>query len=195
METIRLATWINAPVERCFLLSLNIDLHVASARLSQEKAIAGVTEGLIGEGETVTFQGRHLGMRWRHTSRIEMLRPHSYFRDVMTAGSFQRFEHDHHFAVMDDGTRMRDEIRFSARWGPLGRLATKMFVRRHLTAFLIERNAVIKRVAESEEWRKYLQEGAGGAVAAPPNEVKARRWDGNALLRGPHRIIAPPRNS
>src|SRR5277367_2405254 len=120
METIRLATWIDAPVERCFLLSLSIDLHVASTGKSQEKAIDGVTTGLISEGETVTFQGRHFGMWRRHTSQIELLRPYSYFRDVMIAGAFRHFEHDHHFAPMDDGTRMRDELRFVLPWGLLG---------------------------------------------------------------------------
>ena len=98
-----------------------------------------------------------MALRLRHTSRIEKLRPHSYFRDVMIAGTFQHFEHDHHFAPMDDGTRMRDEIRFSAAWGLLGRLATRIFLRKHLKAFLMERNAVIKRVAESEDWHKYLE--------------------------------------
>jgi ligand-binding SRPBCC domain-containing protein len=156
MDTIRLSTWIAAPVERCFLLSLSIDLHVASARLSREEAIDGVTTGLIGEGETVTFQGRHFGMVLRHTSRIDAMRPYTFFCDAMVAGIFPRFIHEHHFATMNDGTRMRDEVRFSAPWGIVGELATKMYVRRHLTALLTERNAMIKRVAESEEWHKYL---------------------------------------
>jgi ligand-binding SRPBCC domain-containing protein len=161
METIRLATWIDAPIERCFLLSLSIDLHVASARGTQEKAIGGVTTGLIGEKETVTFQGRHFGVHLNHTTRIEALRPYSYFRDVMITGVFQRFEHDHHFAPMDDGTRMRDELRFAIRGGPLGRLTAKLFLRRYLTSFLVQRNAVIKQTAESEAWRQYLS-GAEG---------------------------------
>src|SRR5271155_771457 len=86
MKPIRLQTWIDAPVERCFLLSLSIDLHLASARRTREQAIDGVTTGLIGEGQSVTFRARHLGLWWRHTSRIEVLRPFSYFRDVMTDG-------------------------------------------------------------------------------------------------------------
>jgi ligand-binding SRPBCC domain-containing protein len=187
METIRLATWINAPVKRCFLLSLNIDLHVASTHATQEQAIDGVTSGLIGEGETVTFQGRHFGLQLRHTSRIEALRPYSYFRDVMTTGVFRHFEHNHHFATMNDGTRIRDEVRFSAPLGPLGWLATKMLVRRRLTALLIERNSVIKRVAESDEWRKYLDSEAG----APAKGNTAAGWDGNASLRGSQGIAAP----
>jgi hypothetical protein len=187
METIRLATWIDAPVERCFLLSLSIDLHVASARNTGEQAIDGVMTGLIGEGQTVTFRGRHYGALRQHTSRIDVLRPHSYFRDVMVAGPFRHFVHEHHFAAMDDGTRMRDEIRFSVPWGPLGRI----LARRRLKAFLMERNAVIKRVAESEEWRRYLESGVERAVTAPIKEETATRWDKNTLLRGSQRIVVP----
>jgi ligand-binding SRPBCC domain-containing protein len=196
MEMIRLATWIDAPVERCFLLSLSIDLHVASARSTRERAIGGVTSGLIGEGQTVTFGGRHFGVRWRHTSRIEELRPHSYFRDVMVAGAFRYFEHEHHFAAMNDGTRIRDDVRFEPRHGLLGWLATKLFVRRHLEQFLMERNAAIKRVAESAEWRNYLylENSAENRANASVKNHAARRWTGNGLLRGSPEIAAtrPP---
>jgi ligand-binding SRPBCC domain-containing protein len=184
METIRLGTWIDAPVERCFLLSLNVDLHVAAARSTQGQAAAGVIEGLR-EGETLTFKGKHFGVRWRHTSLIEKLRPHSYYRDVMIAGPFQHFEHDHHFAAMDDGTRMRDEIRFAAR-GLMGRLATRIFLRKRLKAYLLERNAMIKRLAESEDWHKYLETSVPGAFAPPSKNEEQKRWDGKTLLRASH---------
>ncbi len=182
MNTIRLTTWIDAPVERCFLLSLSVDLHVASARSSREQAIEGVTTGLISEGETVTFRGRHLGLRLRHKSRIEALRPYSYFRDVMVSGVFSHFEHDHHFAAMDDGTRVREEIRFRAPCGVLGQLATKMLVRRHLTAFLMERNEGLKRVAESEDWHRYLDGQSVTIAVAPAGNPAKRRWEATSLL-------------
>jgi ligand-binding SRPBCC domain-containing protein len=193
METIRLATWIDAPVERCFLLSLSIDLHVASLGRTKERAIDGVTAGLIGEGETVTFQARQFGLRLRHTSRIEVLRPYSYFRDVMVAGFFRHFEHDHHFAPLDDGTRMRDEIRFSLRWGPFGRLASKLLVRRRLISLIAERNAAIKQVAESEAWRQYLDGEFVDRVAEPSITGKkaAARWDSKTLLAGAHKVPVP----
>jgi ligand-binding SRPBCC domain-containing protein len=183
MDRIRLETWIDAPVERCFLLSLSVDLHTASAHASRENAIAGVTTGLINKGETVTFQGRHLGLTLNHTSRIEILRPYSHFQDVMISGRFKRFEHDHHFAAMNDGTRMRDEIRFSAPWGVLGRLASRMFLRRHLTEFLAHRNAVLKQVAESDEWHKYLDGHSTPTTALPQEDAKANQWDRTGLLR------------
>lgn len=179
METIRLETWIDAPVERCFLLSLNIDLHVASVRSTREQAIDGVTTGLIGEGQTVTFRARHLGLWRRHTSRVEAVRPYSYFRDVMVDGVFHRFEHEHHFAAMDDGTRMRDEIRFTAPWGRIGRI----LARRALVRVLKQRRDVLKRVAESEEWRQYLDSSVENHPAFPVG-TPPRRWDPNGLRNG-----------
>jgi len=109
----------------------------------------------------------------------------------MVTGPFRHFEHDHHFAVMDDGTRTRDEIRFSAPGGVLGRFAAKTFVRKHLVAFLLERNAVIKRVAESEDWRRYLENG--GSRATAPVKDAARRWEGSALLGRSPGIVATRR--
>jgi ligand-binding SRPBCC domain-containing protein len=178
MQTIRLTTWMDAPVERCFKLASSIDLHQASAAQTQEKAIGGVTSGLIGEGQTVQWRGRHFGRWITHTSRIDGWRPFTYFRDVMVHGSFLRFEHEHHFAVMDDGTRMRDEIRFAAPYGLLGRIIGRLLLRRHLITMLKRRNAFLKRVAESEEWRRYLEANVGDKKGARvPGKTVMREWD------------------
>jgi ligand-binding SRPBCC domain-containing protein len=184
MERIRLETWIDAPAERCFLLYLSVDLHLASAAPSREQAIDGVTTGLIGEGETVTFVSRHLGVKLRHTSRVELLRPYSHFREAMVSGVFTRFEHDHYFAAMNDGTRVRDEIRFSVPFGALGRFGTRMCVRRRLTEFLTERNAVVKRVSESEEWHKYLDGRSMSPSAVPSGDETRSGWGGSGVLHG-----------
>ncbi len=157
MKILRLTTLIAAPVERCFKLSTSIDLHLASAAASQETAIGGVTSGLLRQGETVTWRGRHFGWMSTHETSMELSRPYSYFRDVMIHGAFRVFEHNHYFAPMNDGTRMRDELRFSAPMGILGRVAEELFLKRHLTRFLQQRNATLKRIAESEkEWETYL---------------------------------------
>jgi ligand-binding SRPBCC domain-containing protein len=182
METIRLMTWVDAPVERCFKLSLSVDLRTAAS--AGEKAVDEVRTGLLGEGEMVAWSGRPFGLNLRRTSRIDVWRPHSYFREVMVDGIFQRFEHEHFFAVMDDGTRMRDEVRFTMPGGPLGRVATRLFVRRRMTALLLRRNATIKRAAESEEWHHYL-DGRTGVVreTAPQKGLPIGPWDRNAILR------------
>ena len=156
MQTIRMTTLIRAPVERCFQLSLSIELHIASTG-GGERAIAGVMSGLIRSGESVTWSGRHFGVRLRHRSVIDGWRPYGYFRDSMLEGMFASFAHEHHFAMMNDGTRMRDELHFAAPLGLLGRAVERTVLRGHLTRLLWRRNAMIRDVAESEEWRRYLE--------------------------------------
>jgi hypothetical protein len=156
METIRLTTWIDAPVERCFKLALCVEFHVATVKSRKEKALNGVMIGLMGLREPVMWQGKHFGMQWMHTGVVDRWRPFTYFRDVMMEGSLLHYEHDHHFAAMNDGTRMRDELRFVAPMGMVGRLAERMVLRRHLMELLLRRSAALKQAAESDGWHRYL---------------------------------------
>src|SRR5258708_36320341 len=87
----------------------------------------------------------------------------------MVDGAFKYYVHEHHFAAMDDGTRMRDEVRFAAPLGPLGTILESLVLRRYLTALLKWRNQALKRGGESEEWHQYLAEAAEGrAVTRQP---------------------------
>jgi ligand-binding SRPBCC domain-containing protein len=164
MVTIKLNTWVDAPVERCFKLATSIEFHIASARPLKEKAVAGVTKGLLREGDTVKWRARHFLLRLTHTSLVSEWKQFSHFREVMVAGIFARYEHEHYFATMDDGTRVRDELKFAAPLGPLGRMVEGLVLRRYMTSLLKRRNAALKQAAESEEWRVYLEGQAEGAV-------------------------------
>jgi hypothetical protein len=61
MSVIELATSIAAPTERVFDLARSIDLHTERTAGTGERAVAGVTSGLIGLGEEVTWRARHFG--------------------------------------------------------------------------------------------------------------------------------------
>lgn len=161
MVEILLETCIHAPPERVFDLARSIDLHSRSLDWTDEVPVAGRMSGLIGLGETVTWRARHLGVRQHLTSRISAYDRPRYFQDVMVKGAFAWMEHDHWFnPTPDGGTVLRDEFRFAAPLGVLGRIVDALVLRRYMTRFLERRNAVIKRVAESEEWREFLP-GAG----------------------------------
>jgi len=54
MPTINLKTEINADILICFDLARSIDFHSISTEKTNEKAIAGITEGLIKFNETVS---------------------------------------------------------------------------------------------------------------------------------------------
>ena len=163
MVEIELRTFIAAPRERVFDLSRSIDLHQRSTGSTGETAVAGRTAGLIELGETVTWRARHLGVTQHLTSRIAGFDRPRWFRDEMVRGAFAWMEHDHWFDTADGGTVLRDRFRFAAPLGPLGRIAELVLLRRYMTRFLVARNAHIKHVAESEEWREFL--GGGDVVA------------------------------
>ncbi|MFC6645991.1 cell division protein [Granulicella cerasi] len=158
MQTVTLTTKIAAPIERCFLLSLSIDLHQQSASATGERAIAGVTHGIIGANETVKWRGKHFGLWLTHTTIISGYESPRWFQDSMMHGLFKSFVHDHYIEPQRDGsTLMRDELSFAAPLGLLGTLVEKIELREHMRSFLIERNDVIRRVAESgDEWQQYL---------------------------------------
>jgi ligand-binding SRPBCC domain-containing protein len=117
---------------------------------TRERAIAGVTHGIIGPNQTVTWRGRHFGLMLEHTSLIDRYDPPHYFRDIMVKGHFRSFEHEHYFEpTKDGGTTMRDRLHFAAQLPPLGWFAERFILRSYLTRFLQERNAAIKRIAAS----------------------------------------------
>jgi ligand-binding SRPBCC domain-containing protein len=155
MVRIEMVTLITTPVERCFDLSRSIDLHTTSTDWTGERAIAGTTSGLIGLDQEVTWQGRHFGFNFRHTSRISIYDRPSHFQDCMVRGAFKSFYHDHYFESASGGTRMTDSMQFEAPWGLLGRLVEGT-LDSHLRLLLRRRNECIKRVAESREWQNFL---------------------------------------
>lgn len=173
MAILRLTTIISAPIERCFDLSRSIDLHLASAAASGERAIAGVMTGLIGPGQEVTWWARHFGIGLELTSRITAFDPPRHFRDSMVRGPFRRFDHDHVFALQDGATLMTDVFDFESPWGVAGRLVDRLILKRHLQAFLLERNQIIKEVAETDAWRRFLLPLSPGP--GPDSEETGRR--------------------
>ena len=149
MAVVTVTTRIAAPRERCFDLARSIDLHVDSMGHTGERAVAGVTSGLIGMGQEVTWEGRHFGVRQRFTSRITAFRPPAHFQDTMVRGAFAAFVHDHDFEPADGGTLMRDRLAFRSPLGPIGAVIDRLLLRRYLERLLQRRNLVIKRAAEA----------------------------------------------
>ena len=156
MSNIILYTQINAPVERCFDLSTSIDLHTLSTAQTNEEAIAGVTKGLIGLNETVTWRAKHFGIWHKLKVKITEYEKPNFFVDEMLEGSFKFMKHRHEFEQSENQTIMTDYFSFSSPLGILGKVVDKVFLKNYMTRFLIERNEVIKEFAESDKWKNVL---------------------------------------
>lgn len=160
MPVIRLLTSIAAPPERVFDLARSIDAHQQSTANTRERAVAGRTRGLIGMDEEVTWEARHLGIRQKLTVKITRFEAPFRFQDTMIAGAFKAMTHDHEFIGQASGTRMVDRFEFQSPFGFLGAAVDRLFLYGYLRRFLIERNQVLKKMAESEEWKRFLHSPA-----------------------------------
>ncbi len=156
---IQTITLIQAPIERCFDLARSVEVHLAGNVHWGEKAVAasGVTSGLIDLKQRVTWRAKHFGLWQTLTSEITAMDRPAYFQDTMVRGIFRYGRHDHFFRPLSPAlTEMRDVFCFAAPLPVLGRLAEIAFLGRYMRALLNERNSVIRQIAESAEWRKYL---------------------------------------
>jgi ligand-binding SRPBCC domain-containing protein len=130
-----------------FDLELDIDTHMGSMAASGERAIAGVTTGIIGLGETVTWRARHFGITWSMTTLIsEMDRPNR-FVDRQQRGPFKDFVHEHTFVPVDGGTLATDRVQFAAPLGPLGWIAEQLVLKHYLPKLIDARNEFMVAIA------------------------------------------------
>jgi ligand-binding SRPBCC domain-containing protein len=157
MPIIKLELYINAPIEICFDLARSIDIHMQSVSQTKERAIGGVTSGLIQCGESVTWEAVHFGVKQRLTAKITEMEYPYRFVDEMVSGAFKRFKHTHKFAAVDHGAHMVDTFDYTSPFGLLGRLADKLFLEKYMHNLLLKRNMYIKMVAEEKAKRANLQ--------------------------------------
>jgi ligand-binding SRPBCC domain-containing protein len=149
MPTIELTVDIDAPIDTCFDLARSVDAHIYTTASTGERAVAGVTTGLMHLGDEVTWEARHLGVRQRLTSRITAYERPVYFRDSQVGGAFARYDHDHYFEPLSARrTRMRDVFDYTAPFGPLGVVADGLFLTRYMRRFLSTRNRALAALAE-----------------------------------------------
>jgi ligand-binding SRPBCC domain-containing protein len=156
MPKIHVTTFIAAPRERVFDLSRNIGLHKISTKETGEEAIGGVTSGPISLNESVTWKARHLGKKRIMQVKITQMESPVSFTDEQVKGDFIYFRHEHHFKPVENGTLMIDMLDFKSPYGIIGQVFNGIYLTGYLEKFLLKRNAVIKRYAETEMWKALM---------------------------------------
>src|SRR5579872_5494473 len=144
---IGLATDIDAPVDVCFDLCLNVDVQLSLD--PGMRTDGGVRGGPLALGDSVTWRARHFGIPWRMTSRIITVDRPRCFADQIQRGPFAHWRHVHTFEDIGSGTRMHDAVDYDAPLGPIGRLFDAALLERYLTRLLNSRNRRFKILAES----------------------------------------------
>ena len=140
--------FIYAPRDICFDVARDIDIHTQSTSQTNERAIGGVTSGLIELNETVTWEAVHFGIKQNLTVRITEFDFPNRFVDEMEKGAFKRFYHVHEFIEKPNGTLMLDTFDYTSPFGFMGKIADRLFLEQYMREFLVTRNRYIKKVAE-----------------------------------------------
>lgn len=148
MLTIKHDILIMAPIDVCFDLARNVDVHMKTTSQTKERAIEGITSGLMENGDSVTWEAIHLGVKQKLTAQIiDMEKPYR-FTDVMVKGTFHSFTHTHEFIECGDGTIMKDTFSYKSPLGILGVIADRLFLEKYMANFIANRASELKRIAE-----------------------------------------------
>jgi len=148
MTTVIVETRIDAPLELCFDLARDVDVHVQTSCATKERAVDGKTTGRLELGDVVTFEGIHFGIRQRLSGKItEYDRPRR-FVDEMMKGAFSSLRHVHEFSHENGSILMRDTLTWRAPFGIVGRFFDKVLLERHMRTYLVEKQKKLKSLAE-----------------------------------------------
>jgi ligand-binding SRPBCC domain-containing protein len=156
MSKIILETSIKSSAEICYKLSLSVDLHKLSTSKTGEHIVNGVHDGIMKLNDTVTWRAKHFGIWQNLTTKITETKPFEYFVDEMQKGAFKSMKHEHYFIENEGITTMKDAFNFTSPFGILGIIFNRLILENYMKRFLIERNQMIKEVAESGDWGNYI---------------------------------------
>lgn len=160
---------VQAPVERCFLLSTSVAVVEHELKMHP---VAGRTTGFVTGGDTVLWKGWQLRLPQSHQSEIRNFEPNRFFQDFMLKGRFASFEHDHAFLNRGNGSvLLRDELRFTMPLGWAGWVVGRTVLVPHIRGLMAKRFRLIKQLAEGDGWRQYIEPGSDGVG---PDEALAR---------------------
>jgi ligand-binding SRPBCC domain-containing protein len=155
MPIITLATEIHAPIERCFDLCRDLELHTQTVPHTRERLVGDKKTGLAELGDVLVFEAVHLGIRQRLSSQITEVDRPVLFADVSLSGAFQSLRHEHRFTAVQTATGpatlMRDRLEWTSPLGPLGKIADILFLKRYMLRFLVTRNRNLKTIIEAEQ--------------------------------------------
>ena len=144
---------VNAPIERCFLLSTSVPLV---RKILGMRPVEGKTTGLVTLGDRVLWRGWKFGLPVKHETLITGFDAPFFFQDSMASGQFREFHHDHRFRETGGGTLFEDVVEFSLPFAAAGQVVGRMVVVPHVLGLLRRRFGMLKRIAEGDEWKQFL---------------------------------------
>lgn len=141
--------FIKAPIEVCFDLARDVNIHTLTSSKTKETVVSGVMEGKLELGDIVTWEAIHFDIKLKLTAQITLMeRPHK-FKDVMVKGAFHSFIYTHEFKEVKGGTLMIDLFEYKSPLGYIGVLVDLLFLQKYMKSFIVTRASELKKIAET----------------------------------------------
>jgi len=97
------------------------------------------------EGARIEYRIRWRGVPWHWLTEITAWEPPHRFVDEQLRGPYSLWRHEHIFQQVGGETHMTDRVQYALRWGPVGKLAHALVVRRDLESIFDYRRAVVSQ--------------------------------------------------
>jgi ligand-binding SRPBCC domain-containing protein len=83
-------------------------------------------------GALIDYRLQLFGIPFNWQTKIESFEPPHRFTDLQVRGPYRLWHHTHEFHEVAEGTMCVDIVRYELPWGPLGRVAHPLLVKRSL---------------------------------------------------------------
>ena len=113
--------------------------------------LAEVSGREVAEGTRIRYRLRVHGIPLRWESRIAEYEENARFADAMVRVPYRTWYHRHLFRAVPEGVGMEDVVEYALPFGPLGRLAHAVAVRRDLDAIFAYRGKRIEEIFKTKE--------------------------------------------
>ena len=108
--------------------------------------VVSASDEVMKQGMKIRYKIRWLGLRMPWESLIAEYERNVRFADEMLRGPYKSWYHVHEFKAVSDGVEMLDRVEYELPFGPLGKLAHWLMVRRQLKAIFDYREKRIRQI-------------------------------------------------
>jgi ligand-binding SRPBCC domain-containing protein len=108
--------------------------------------VVSASDEVMRQGTKIRYKIRWLGLSMRWESLIAEYERDVRFADEMLRGPYKSWYHVHEFKTVANGVEMFDRLEYALPFGPLGRLAHWLVVRRQLRAIFDYREKRIRQI-------------------------------------------------
>ena len=145
---LRQEQWIPRPIDEVFAFFSDARNLEAITPPWLSFKILSVSTPQIQEGTEIRYQlGLH-GIPVKWLTEIRRWEPPCRFVDVQRKGPYKLWHHTHTFIAHGDRTLMKDVVRYTLPFGPLGRIVHALKVRRDvLNIFAYRRKLIAEKMA------------------------------------------------